>query len=214
MKKILELAGTTAITGLSILLPILLLYVLLDEVLALIVALATPIADVVLPASVSEAITHPVLLAIVVLLATSIVIGLAARTQVGRWLGRLLERNTVERLPVYVALKGIGKAVVGGAGDAGFEPVLVNYEDGSTVIAFLVERIDDERVAILEPWVPTPFAGNIKIVPSTMVSPMQADLAEVTAVLSRWGIGLRAVLNSPQTQAVQVPPVRDGEAGT
>ena len=214
MKKILELAGTTAITGLSILLPILLLYVLLDEVLALIVALATPIADVVLPASVSEAITHPVLLAIVVLLATSIVIGLAARTQVGRWLGRLLERNTVERLPVYVALKGIGKAVVGGAGDAGFEPVLVNYEDGSTVIAFLVERIDDERVAILEPWVPTPFAGNIKIVPSTMVSPMQADLAEVTAVLSRWDIGLRAVLNSPQTQTVQVPPVRDGEAGT
>ena len=92
MKKILELAGTTAITGLSILLPILLLYVLLDEVLALIVALATPIADVVLPASVSEAITHPVLLAIVVLLATSIVIGLAARTQVGRWLGRLLEQ--------------------------------------------------------------------------------------------------------------------------
>jgi uncharacterized membrane protein len=214
MKKLLQPIGAAALTGLTILLPLLLMYMLLDEVLGLIVALAAPVADLVFPPSVTAAIEAPVVFAIVLLFLVSILIGLAAKTRAGRRFGSRIERNTVEKLPVYAALKGIGKSIVGGTTESGFEPVLVNYEDGSTVIAFLVERIDDERVAILEPWVPTPFAGNIKIVPSTLVSPMQADLAEVTAVLSRWGIGLRAVLNSPQTQAVQVAPVRDGEAGT
>ncbi len=59
-----------------------------------------------------------------------------------------------------------------------------------------------------------PLAGNIKIVPSAFVSPIEADLAEVTAALSRWGIGLRAVLNKAQTPAAQVAPVRHDEART
>ena len=214
MKKLLELIGATALTGLTILLPLLLLYMLLDEVLALIVALATPLADLILGKSVAETVRMTVLFAVLLLLAASLCIGLAARADVGRRFGRWIERNTVERLPVYAALKGIGKAIVGGSANSGFEPVLVNYEDGSTVIAFLVERIDDERVAVLEPWVPTPFAGNIKIVPAKIVSPMEADLPEVTAVLSRWGIGLRAMLNKAGSSAAPVATAHKGETRT
>ena len=45
MKQLLEFLKTTAMGGLFVLLPILLLYLLLAEALDLIVALATPIAD-------------------------------------------------------------------------------------------------------------------------------------------------------------------------
>ena len=45
MKQLLDFLKTTAMGGLFVLLPILLLYLLLAEALDLIVALATPIAD-------------------------------------------------------------------------------------------------------------------------------------------------------------------------
>jgi len=194
MKRFLELLSATALGGLAILLPLLLLYVVLDEVVSFIVALATPIADLILPRSVSEAIDTPVFFAVLLLLGVSILIGLVARTRMGRRAGQLIERNTLERLPVYAALKRIGEGVVGSKSGAGFEPVLVNYEDGSTVIAYLVENLDDDRVVVLEPWAPTPFAGSVKIVPRNRVRRIEAGLGEVTGVLSRWGVGTRALL--------------------
>jgi uncharacterized membrane protein len=205
MKKLLEFFSATALGGLAILLPLLLLYVVFDEVLALIVALATPIADLILPTSVSEAIDAPVVFAVLLLLGISILIGLVARTQVGRRAGQLIERNTLERLPVYAALKRIGEGVVGSKSDAGFEPVLVNYEDGSSVIAYLVEMLDDDRVVVLEPWAPTPFAGSVKIVPRKWVQRVGAGLGEVTGVLSRWGLGTRAILAIPDASSDATP---------
>ena len=47
MKQLMEFLKTTAMGGLFVLLPILLLYLLLAEALGMIVALATPIADLV-----------------------------------------------------------------------------------------------------------------------------------------------------------------------
>jgi uncharacterized membrane protein len=202
MKRFLELLSGTALAGLAILLPLLLLYVVLDEVLSLIVALATPIADLILPRSVSEAIDRPAVFGVLLLLGVSILIGLVARTRMGRRAGQLIERNTLERLPVYAALKRIGVGVVGGKSGAGFEPVLVNYEDGSTVIAYLVEILDDDRVVVLEPWAPTPFAGSVKIVPRKWVGRIEAGLGEVTGVLSRWGVGTRAMLAVKESSTV------------
>ena len=209
MKKIFRFLGGMALSGLAILLPLLLLYVLLDEVFLLIVALATPVADVILPGEIIDAINMPLVLAIVVLFVVSVFIGLLAHTDTGRRFGRMLERNTVSKLPVYAALKGIGKAIVGGAGRSGFEPVLVNYEDGSASISYLVEEIDEERVAVLEPWVPTPCAGSMKIVPRRLVSPMEASLMDVSAVLSRWGVGTRTLLGADPSPGAAA---RDGEA--
>lgn len=204
MKRFFELFSATALGGVAILLPILLLYVLLDEVLGLIVALATPIADLIFPKSVSEAINAPVILAALLLLGASILLGLAARTRAGRRSGRVLERNTLQRLPVYAALKGIAEGFFGGKSGAAFEPVLVNYGDGSAAIAYLVENLDDDRVVVLEPWAPTPFAGSVKIVPRNRVRRIEAGLGEVTGVLSRWGVGTRSLLESGK-----VPPVAE-----
>jgi uncharacterized membrane protein len=211
MKKIFRCLGRVALSGLAILLPLLLLYVLLDEVFMLIVALATPVAEVILPGKVIDAINMPVLLAIVVLFVVSVLIGLLARTDAGRRFGSMVERNTVSKLPVYAALKGIGTAIVGGAGRSGFEPVLINYEDGTAAIVYLVEDIDDDRVAILEPWVPTPFAGSMKIVPRRLISPMEASLMDVSAVLSRWGVGTRTLFVADRSPGAAA---RDDEAAS
>ena len=99
-----EFLKTCAAGGLLALLPMLIFAVLIPQALGLVVALATPIADL-FPPSTFENIEAPELVAIVLIVATSFLFGLALRsrelTRVGRW----LETHTVARLPMYSAIK-------------------------------------------------------------------------------------------------------------
>ena len=174
----------------------------------MIVGVATPIADLILPESVIDAINAPFVLAALLLLGASLFLGLAAKTQLARRAGRALERNTLERLPVYAALKGIAQGFLGSKSRARFEPVLVTYGDGSAVIGYWVEDLDDDRVVVLEPWAPTPFAGSVKIVPRNRVRRLDAGLGAMTGVLSRWGVGTRSILASAELPSVSA---RNGE---
>ena len=70
MKQILEFLKTTVIGGLFVLLPVLLLYMLLSEALQLVVALATPIADL-FPKEVFAQIEAPVLIALILIVGVS-----------------------------------------------------------------------------------------------------------------------------------------------
>ena len=106
MKKLLEFLKTTALGGLFVLLPVLLLYLLLSEALGLIVALATPIADL-FPKGTFDEINHPVAMGLILIMGVSFVIGLGLRSENGRRLGRWIERTVLDRLPVYKALKSL-----------------------------------------------------------------------------------------------------------
>jgi uncharacterized membrane protein len=192
MSRFWQLIKAALVGGLGILLPILLLFLLLEEVLRLAAAIAAPVADLLLPKSLLESAAGPVAGALG-FFAAAVVLGLLARTAAGKRLGRAIERNTLDRLPIYKALKGMGRGLVGDTPQR-FTPVLLDYGDDTAGIVFVIEEIDDERVAVLEPWVPTPMAGNMKIVPRSRIRELDAGFGEVTAVFSRWGIGTRELI--------------------
>ena len=192
MGKLWQLLKAALLGGLGILLPVLLLIVILEEIFDLLFALAEPVVDLVLPRSVLES-TDGTLAGAVAFLAVAVVLGLLAKTEAGKRLGRAIERNTLERVPIYNALKGMGRGLVG-ATPQRFKPVLLDYGDNTATIVFVIEEIDEERVAVLEPWVPTPMAGNMKIVPRSRLRELDAGFGDVTAVLSRWGIGTSKLL--------------------
>jgi len=106
MKQLLEFLKTTAMGGLFVLLPILLLYLLLSEALDLIVAVATPIADL-FPEGTFEKVEFPVIIGLILILGISFLIGLGLRLEKGRSLGRWIERTIFDRLPGYNALKSL-----------------------------------------------------------------------------------------------------------
>ena len=70
-----EFLKTTTLGGLFILLPLLLLFLLLSEVMDLLVGIATPIADLFPQGTFDEA-KFPVILALLLLIGTSFLIGL------------------------------------------------------------------------------------------------------------------------------------------
>jgi len=193
MKQLMEFLKTTAMGGLFVLLPILLLYLLLGEALGMIVALATPIADL-FPEGTFGKVEFPVILGLALILGVSFVIGLGLRAKIARRSGRWIERTVLDRLPAYNALKSLttGFAEAGKAG--AFKAALLISADGEREFIYVIEDHGEDHLTILLPWAPTAFAGFVKIVDRKRVELLDSNLGDVSKVLSHWGVGANGLL--------------------
>jgi uncharacterized membrane protein len=192
MKQIAEFLKTTVIGGLFVLLPVLLLYMLLFEALQLVVALATPITDL-FPKEVFAQIKTPVLIALILMVGASFLLGLALRSaalsQVGNW----IESTVLSRLPAYNVLKRLTKGFAKEEA-AAFKPGLLVSSEGWRDIVYVIEDHGDGLLTVLVPWAPTAFSGSVKVVNRDRVEMLDATLGDVSKVLSLWGVGTRDLL--------------------
>jgi uncharacterized membrane protein len=191
MRTFIEFLKTTIMGGLFVLLPVLLFYLLLTEALQAIVGLATPIADL-FPKDTFDESKALALVALLLLVGTSFLIGLAMRSTAGRRLGSWVESATLGKLPGYNAIKQLiaGFTRTGSS----FQPALLSSPDGAQELAYVVEDYADGRITVLVPWAPTPFAGSVKLVKRERVELLDTGLGEFTKVLSHWGVGARDLL--------------------
>jgi uncharacterized membrane protein len=193
MKNILDFLKTTIIGGLFVLLPIILLYLALSETLEVLVLLATPIADLIFPGHFEET-EFPVLVALVLLVLISFILGLLMLSDIGRRFGNWIERIILGKVPGYNAIKSLTKGFTSSQDNSSFKPALLKSADGEKEFVYIVEEHDDGNLTIMVPWSPTPFAGSIKIVPKERVEPLSVNMAKLTEVLSQWGIGAKNLL--------------------
>jgi uncharacterized membrane protein len=193
MKDLVEFLKTTALGGLFVVLPVLLLYLLLGEILDLVVWLATPIADL-FPKGTLENLTEPLPIAVILIVGVSFVIGLAMRVEAGRSLGAWTERKVLGRLPGYNALKSLTKAFAEAGEGAPFRPALLRSSEGVREVIYVVEDHGDGQVSILAPWAPTAFSGLVKVVGKDQVEMLDSNLGEASRVISQWGVGVRDLI--------------------
>lgn len=179
-----EFLKTTLIGGLLIVVPAYLAVLLLAKALGGLVAILAPVVTL-LPEAV-HSYRRVVALALVVLLC--FMLGLIARTGVGRRAIASFERHVLERMPGFAMLRSVVRRVSGDSDDSLFQPVLVEIEDALTP-AFIVEELDDGRFVVLVPSVPTPAAGSLYILPRERVHWVDAPVTEAVAVITRWGAG-------------------------
>ncbi len=202
MKQIAEFLKTTVIGGLFVLLPVLLLYMLLAEALQLVVALATPIADL-FPKGVFAQVKAPVLIALILIVSVSFLLGLALRSAALSRLGGWIESTVLSRLPAYTVLKRLTKGFAKEEA-AAFKPGLLISTEGWKDIAYVIEDHGDGHLTVLVPWAPTAFSGSVKVVSRDRVEMLDANLGDVSKVLSLWGMGTRDLLGkSSATGKVQ-----------
>jgi len=198
MKKLLEFLKTTLLGGLFVLLPILLLYLLLTEALGLIVALATPIADL-FPKGTFDEINHPVAMGLILIMGLSFVIGLALRSESGRRLGRWIERTVLDRLPVYKAVKSLTTGFTDSGKDGAFKTAVLNSPGGEREIVYIIEDHGNGYLTVLQPWAPTSFSGSVKVFNQDRLEVLDANLGDVSRALSHWGVGVRDLLEKKTT---------------
>ena len=195
MKRIGGFLKTTILGGLFVLLPVVLAYLILAEVMQLAVALATPIADL-FPEGTFDTIASPTLVAILLIVAVSFLLGLIMLAGPGRALGLWVERKVLMPLPGYRVVKSLTRSLGNVDGEESFKPALLRSGDGSREIIYVIEDHGDGQATVMIPWTPTAMAGSIRIVDRNRIDPINASLADVTKVLGHWGVGTRELLGS------------------
>ena len=197
MKQIAEFLKMTVIGGLFVLLPVLLLYMLLAEALQLVVGLATPIAEL-FPKGVFAQAEAPVLIALILIVGASFLFGLALRSAALSRLGGWIESSLLSRLPAYTVLKRLTKGFAKEEASA-FKPGLLISAEGWKEIAYVIEDHGDGHLTVLVPWAPTAFSGSVKVVDRDRVEILDANLGDVSKVLSLWGMGTRDLMRKGST---------------
>jgi len=193
MKSILEFLKTSLLGGLFVLLPLLLFYLLFTELLQLVVALATPIADL-FPKGTFDEVKTPVVFAVILIVGASFILGLALRSMLLRRAGLWIEGTTLGRLPIYNAVKNLSKGLAGARDDTAFNPAVFNSAEGQREIVYVIEDHGDGNLTVLAPWAPASFSGQVKILASDRIQMLDATLDEVSRALSFWGLGTRHLL--------------------
>jgi uncharacterized membrane protein len=181
-------------------LPTLIFYLFLGEILGLVVSLATPIAEIFSDEMFGENLNLNFILALILLIIASFIVGLALRVVLLQRIGVWFENVLLNRLPGYSAVKSLSRGLAGAKEDGVFKPAILRSTDGSFEIVYLIEDINKEFVSILIPLSPTSFAGSVKIIQRERVELLEASLGETSGVLSHWGVGAKELLEKSQVK--------------
>jgi uncharacterized membrane protein len=193
MRSLIEFAKTTFLGGLFVLLPLVLFYLLLAEMLGLVVALATPIADL-FPKGTFDQVKMPVVIGVFLIVGASFLFGLALRSVTLRRFGHWIELTLLGRLPLYSTVKKLSRGLVGAQEDTAFRAAVLNSPNGEREIVYVIEDHGDGQVTVLVPWAPASFAGSVKIMSSERIEMLEASLGDTSRVLGHWGVGARDLL--------------------
>lgn len=207
MRTIIEFLRTCLVGGLFVLLPLLLFYLLFSELLDIIVALATPIAEL-FPEETLNRLSDPVFVAIPLLLISSFAFGLALRSQALVRLGLLIERNTLMHVPLYKAVKRLSQGLVGTEGDGVFMSGLLKTGDGETELVYIIEEHENGNLTVLVPLAPAGFSGSIKVVSTERIIRLDTSIGEASKVVAHWGIGMSEIMDrhGQQSDSMQQEP--------
>ncbi len=191
---------TTFMGGLFVLLPLILLWIGLKEIGGLLVEMATPIADL-FPVGVFDNLTAPSVVAMVLIVGTSFVLGLMARSAWLRDVGRYIENSTLFKVPMYRMLKIISGALID-TEKSGVWPAIIRDGSGGGEPCYMIEKHKDGRATVLVPWSPASFAGSIKIVQQSNLEFLACSIDEFSRSISHMGVGVEECLSSNSDQAV------------
>ena len=183
MKHAREFITSTVVGGLFVVVPVYLATLLLLKGMRSVAGLVRPIA-VLLP----DWIPGERLLSLVLVLAVCFLVGAAVRTRSGRAARERMERVFFERLPGYGLLRSLTQRLAGDGDEHAWTPALAEIEE-ALVPAFIIEELDDGRLTVFVPSVPTPITGAVYILQRERVHILDIPFTQAIRSVSRWGSG-------------------------
>jgi len=176
------------LTGLYVLLPIMLLWIGLREIGGVLAVMAEPIADM-FPSSYFNDLRWPGVVAAFLIVAASIVVGIAAMPSAIRLLGHKIEKNILYPIPMYKMLKIISSSLVQ-AETSDVRPALIKDGNGGGDPCYVMEEHGNGLATVLVPWSPASFAGGIKVVATSQLQYLNCTIDEYSRSISLMGVGV------------------------
>lgn len=179
---------TTLLTGLYVLLPILLLGIGLAEIGGLLADMVDPIADM-FPSDYFDDVKWPGIVAALMIVITSLLLGLFARIPAIASLANKFESSVLFRVPMYKMLKIISSALID-TDTNNVSPAILKSDGGGGDPCYVMEEHEDGMATILLPWSPASFAGSIKVVPRSSLEYLACSVDEYSRSISFMGVGV------------------------
>jgi uncharacterized membrane protein len=122
-----------------------------------------------------------------------VLVGMALRTSLGQAARTRIEKSLLQKIPGYEMFRSMTRQMAGESREKAWKPALAEIED-ALVPAFIVEELDDGRLTVFVPSVPTPLAGAIYILTAARVHPVNVPFTQAIKVITRWGSGSRELV--------------------
>jgi len=181
------------VNGLAILLPVVLVFLGIKEIFALLVNIATPIADM-FPAGTFDHVKETEIIAVLLIMGLAIILGVLSKLKAGQVLGRSIEKHTLYKVPMYRMLKSLVGAFLNLETEDSFKPALLENANGDMEPIYIIEDRGGPRVVVLVPWAPTAFAGSVKLVQRERIHYLDVTLDEFSLSLTHLGTGMSELL--------------------
>lgn len=179
---------SSLLTGLYVLLPLMLLWLGLREIGGLLAQMAEPIADM-FPSRYFDDLKWPGVVAAVLIVAASIVVGILAKLSFIAKLAGHFETKVLYRVPMYRMLKIISSSLVKPE-KSDVRPAIVKDDAGGGDPCYVMEHHDTGMATVLLPWSPASFAGSIKVVPMSRLQYLECSVDEYSRSISLMGVGV------------------------
>ena len=181
------------VNGLVILLPVVLVFIALKEILAMLVGIATPIADL-FPAGTFDHVKETNIIAVLLIVSMALILGILSKIKPGRVIGHGIEKHTLYKIPMYRMLKSLVGAFLDLETEDSFKPAFLNNDLGDLEPIYVIEDRGRPRVVVLVPWAPTAFAGSVKLVQRERIHYLNVTLDEFSLSLTHLGTGMSELL--------------------
>lgn len=186
------------VRGLVFLIPVVVLYITLRELVEIMIGFATPIADMFPPGYFRED-DSTELIAIFLILATAFTLGLIFTLKPTRAAAGWLADKTLNRIPMYRMLTSLVSAFLNLEDEKSFKPAQLSHADGLLEPVYVIEEHGEDMYVIMQPWTPTPFAGSLKVVPRDRIELIPVSLDEYSIALTHFGLGLSKALGKKKS---------------
>ena len=148
-------------------------------------------------------------LAVLVSLIICFILGALILTRPGRVIREHLERAFLAKIPGYTVVRGLTQQIAGQGRDDEWKPALADL-GASTVLALIIEEVDEDRYAIFIPSAPSPFSGPLHILPKTRVHPLNVSPGQVFQTVSRWGSGMKDLVAAQTRSDMDIETLAEG----
>ena len=189
------------LTGLYVLLPLMLLWIGIKEIAGLLVEMATPIADM-FPTEYFDEPRWPGILATLIIIGTSILVGLFARLPFVGKAAHSFEAGVLYKVPMYRMLKLISSSLVR-AEEKNVRPAIISDGKGGGDPCYVMEEHESGLATVLLPWSPASFAGSIRVVHGSELMYLDCTFDEYSRSISLMGVGIAECMQETEERAAQ-----------
>jgi uncharacterized membrane protein len=197
MKKIHKSVARLFIEGFFILLPFLITYLMLGQLIDMMMALTQPIVDVMPRGPFSDEFSYK-LAAAGLLVLICILVGLTANTRPAQRLGQWFESSILEHFPPYTVLKSLSNWIAGKDAEK-LQPALLHVTPDTRMLVAIVEKLPSGELTVFVPLAPTPGVGFLQIVSPEKVEKLDSSMTDALGWFMNWGAGTEALFKSKDT---------------